>query len=318
MISKFLDTNIQEYIYVKPTIFIGSTSEGADYAKAAKKMLIDVADCKLWTDGIFKLAGDTQRDLVDGIKQSDFVVIFLTADDSTTSRKKEFFSPRDNLIFEAGVGFGALGPSRTFLVPEKVADLKLPSDLAGFTLAKSFVTATNITTAIEASIYQIEERIIELGRKPIIKIDAGREELAASANDLIKSADRHIMLFGRDLSWADVYSDAIRERVDAGIEVEVFAEKPKTDKAKSSIKTLEKAGASVKLLKIDLGIKFTMIDYHEVGVARFMITSKERNPTGSKRRFNYKCEIHDGRESTVLLNSLTRLYKVALREYKRG
>jgi len=310
--------NYEGMNFVKPTIFIGSTSEGVVYAKAAKKMLRDIADCTIWSDGIFKLAGGMQRDLVAGIEGSDFIVIFLTADDSTTSRDKEFFSPRDNLIFEAGVGFGAISPSRTFLVPEKADSLKLPSDLAGFTLARSFTKSRNAMAAIEPAIDQIEERLSVLGRKPIFKIDAGREELASSAIDLIGNADRHIMLFGRDLSWADVYSDAIGERVEAGIEVEVFAERPKTDKAKKSIKLLEKVGAKVKLLKIDLGMKFTMIDYYEVGVARFMIASKERNPAGSSRRFNYKCEIHDGKESTVLWTSLTRLYQAALREHERG
>ena len=281
-------------------------------------MLRDVANCKIWTDGIFKLAGDMQKDLVHGIESSDFIVIFLTADDNTTSRDKDFFTPRDNLIFEAGIGFGAIGPSRTFLVPEDADTLKLPSDLSGFTLAKSFKTSKNAKESIEDAVDQIEERISELGCKPILRIDAGRDELTASAIDLIKSADRHIMLFGRDLSWAEVYSEAIGERVDSGIEVEVFAELPKTEKAKESIKTLENVGAKVRLLNIDLGMKFTMVDHHEIGVARFMIVAKERNPAGSTRRFKYKCEIHDGRESAVLWNSLTRLYQAALREHERG
>ena len=300
---------------MKPVVFIGSTSEGELYAKAAKSHLRDLCNCKVWTDGgIFEIAGNTQQSLIEEVGSADFVIVFLTADDATTSRENDYFSPRDNLVFEAGMGFGSIGSNRVFLIPESAKDLKMPSDLSGFTLGTPFDRSDEPKEAIGASMEQVEERVRELGRKPIIKLDGGREIVTNYAIDLIESADRQIIMSGRDLSWAESYAPAIATSIGRGVNVQVFAEIPKSELALKSSSILKDAGAEVHYLDFDLGIKFTIIDSHNASVARFMVTSKERKTVGAERNFNYKCEIHNGSESKALYESLISICEIASRE----
>ena len=42
-------------------------------------------------------------------------------------------APRDNVVFELGMFIGALGHARTFLVQPLDAEVKIPTDLMGFT-----------------------------------------------------------------------------------------------------------------------------------------------------------------------------------------
>jgi hypothetical protein len=294
---------------MKPKVFIGSTSEGKKYAKIIEGGLRDVAEPTVWYNGVFEISGNTQSNLIKVIRNCDFVVIILTADDTTSSRGSDFFSPRDNLLFEAGIGFGAINPDRTFLVPEYVYNLKIPSDLLGFTLCHPFKKTDDPKSSIAAAFDQIEERIKEKGCRSSIKIEVGKEKLTASTVELIKAADRNIIMFGRDLSWANIYSDAIREKVGEGVEVEVFTKKPDSEFWENNILILEQAGARVYRLAIDPGIKLTMIDHEDLSVARFMISTKERRAMGAEEPYKYICEIHDAKDSRVLWNTLKRFYE---------
>lgn len=294
---------------MKPKVFIGSTSEGKKYAKLIESGLREIADPVSWFSGVFEVSGNAQNSLIKQIQNSDFVVIVLTADDKTNSRGKDYFSLRDNLLFEAGMGFGAINPDRTFLVPEYIENLKLPSDLSGFTLCHSFEKNDDPKTSVAQALDQIEDRIKEKGCKSFIKIEVGKERLTRSAIELIKSADRNIILFGRDLSWAKNYSDAIKEKVVAGVKVEVFSKSPESEYWKENILILEQVGAKVYQLTIDPGIKLTMIDHEDLSVARFMISTKERRPMGAEEPYKYICEIHDAKDSRVLWNTLKRFYE---------
>ena len=119
---------------------------------------------------------------------------------------------------------------------------------------------------------------------------------------------------GRDLSWAESYAPAIATSIGRGVNVQVFAEIPKSELALKSSSILKDAGAEVHYLDFDLGIKFTIIDSHNASVARFMVTSKERKTVGAERNFNYKCEIHNGSESKALYESLISICEIASRE----
>src|SRR5687768_14526640 len=112
---------------MKPIAFIASTSEGRPFAEALQKRLKSVCACRRWDQGIFEAGGSQQASLLAGISAADFVIVVMTADDKVRTRGKAFFSPRDNLIFEAGMSFGANDPGRTLLVPEQHPNFKLPS-----------------------------------------------------------------------------------------------------------------------------------------------------------------------------------------------
>ena len=119
----------------RPAIFIGSSAEGLEVAKAIQAELQYSAECVIWSQGVFGLSEGTLESLVKAIKKFDFAVLVLTPDDLVTSRGNSSPSPRDNVLLELGMCIGTLGRSRTFMVVDRKAKVKLPTDLAGVTPA---------------------------------------------------------------------------------------------------------------------------------------------------------------------------------------
>ena len=117
----------------KPALFIGSSSEGLPFAKAAREALEEAAEVTLWNEDFFEPGKTFIERLVEAVAQFDFALLVLTADDLIQSRAVEAFGPRDNVLFELGLFMGRLGRSRTFVLHQRRSDLKMPSDLAGMT-----------------------------------------------------------------------------------------------------------------------------------------------------------------------------------------
>jgi hypothetical protein len=59
----------------------------------------------------------------------------FTPDDLVNSREVAAFGARDNVIFELGLFMGRLGRERTFILSQTHANLKIPTDLSGVTMA---------------------------------------------------------------------------------------------------------------------------------------------------------------------------------------
>src|SRR5260370_173682 len=119
----------------RPALFVGSSKEGLSVAEAIQVNLDVACEVAIWNQGVFGLSAGTVDSLAKAIGASDFALFVLTPDDIISSRGSEQDSPRDNVLFEAGLSVGALGLERTFLVFDRAANLKLPSDLAGLTHA---------------------------------------------------------------------------------------------------------------------------------------------------------------------------------------
>ena len=119
----------------RPVVFIGSSTEGLPVAQALQLNLDSCAEVILWSQGVFGLSEGSLESLVDRIENFDFAILVLTPDDLTLSRGTNSQSPRDNVVFELGLFMGALGRTRSFIVYDRTADLKLPSDLEGVTPA---------------------------------------------------------------------------------------------------------------------------------------------------------------------------------------
>lgn len=117
----------------RPTVFIGSSSEGKKFAVAVQAALEADAEVTTWDQGFFTPGQTFIEGLIDGSSRFDFAVLLLTPDDVVQSRSAELLSPRDNVIFELGLFMGSLGRNRTFVVNPHGSDLKIPSDLAGLT-----------------------------------------------------------------------------------------------------------------------------------------------------------------------------------------
>lgn len=119
----------------KPTLFVGSSSEGLDVARAVRALLAEDAEVTLWNEGFFIITDTFIESLVNALPRFDFAALVLTPDDLTTSRQTSTFSPRDNVLFELELFMGRLGRSRTFVIRPRGERIKIPSDLAGLNTA---------------------------------------------------------------------------------------------------------------------------------------------------------------------------------------
>src|SRR5262249_19571530 len=116
----------------KPRIFLGSSAQQADLLDAIARGLEDVADVEPWMT-TFNPGRSTLDRLVELSQEVDFAAFVFAQDDwtSTDSSQPGQASPRDNVVFEAGLFGGALGIRRTFILHADGS--KLPSDLLGLT-----------------------------------------------------------------------------------------------------------------------------------------------------------------------------------------
>ena len=122
----------------KPRIFLGSSEQQKKLLLALARGLEDVAHVDLWTTS-FNPGTTTVERLHELAHEVDFAAFVFAQDDWTTSPPATGLtpggagqaSPRDNVVFEAGLFGGALGLRRTFILHADGA--KLPSDLLGLT-----------------------------------------------------------------------------------------------------------------------------------------------------------------------------------------
>jgi hypothetical protein len=122
---------------MKPRVFLGSSGKQAKLVQALTRELADVADVEPWTT-VFNPGVSTLERLVELTHEVDFAAFVFGLDDWTSNPSDEAAlgqaSPRDNVVFEAGLFGGALGMRRTFILHAKGA--KLPTDLLGMTAVR--------------------------------------------------------------------------------------------------------------------------------------------------------------------------------------
>lgn len=150
----------------RPIIFVGSSTEGLNYAKALQQNLDHAMQAVLWSQGVFGLSGGTLEDLVEKLQTVDFAALVVTPDDLIESRGESQSAPRDNVLLELGMCIGALGRERSFLVYDRSSNIKLPSDLAGITSATFQPHGDgNAQASLGAACTQIEQKSLELGER---------------------------------------------------------------------------------------------------------------------------------------------------------
>ena len=121
----------------KPRIFLGSSGKQEKLLQALTRGLEDVAQVEPWTTS-FNPGTTTLERLLELTHEVDFAAFVFAKDDWTTSSSAVSpptgsgqASPRDNVVFEAGLFGGTLGMRRTFILHANGA--KLPTDLLGLT-----------------------------------------------------------------------------------------------------------------------------------------------------------------------------------------
>lgn len=124
----------------KPRIFLGSSGKQEKLLQELTRGLEDVADVAPWTTS-FNPGTTTMERLIELTRDVDFAAFVFAQDDWTTDSPTVSpgpgsgqASPRDNVVFEAGLFGGALGMRRTFIL--HAAGSKLPSDLLGLTTVR--------------------------------------------------------------------------------------------------------------------------------------------------------------------------------------
>ena len=108
--------------------------------QALTRGLSEIAHVEPWTTS-FNPGTSTLERLLELTQEVDFAAFVFAQDDWTTSEPAASSqpeagqaSPRDNVVFEAGLFGGVLGMRRTFILHARGA--KLPSDLLGLTCVR--------------------------------------------------------------------------------------------------------------------------------------------------------------------------------------
>ena len=118
----------------RPVLFVGCSTESLHVARTIQSALAhDPVMAKVWTDDVFAASTFPIESLERELHMADFAVLVLSPDDKVISHDSTTDAPRDNTVFELGLFMGALGRSRTFLVCPYGTEIKIPTDLEGFT-----------------------------------------------------------------------------------------------------------------------------------------------------------------------------------------
>ena len=214
----------------KPRIFLGSSGKQEKLLQALTRGLEDVAHVEPWTTS-FNPGTTTLERLLELTHEVDFAAFVFAQDDWTTSDAPAApppghvqASPRDNVVFEAGLFGGALGMRRTFIL--HASGSKLPSDLLGLTC----IRYDDATTPAEMRVVnqKLRKAIESAGR--IARIEGlwwqfsltergPREPSAVSLLRIARDKDGALEVSGR--SWqedgslsARYWSEAAKEKKD--------------------------------------------------------------------------------------------------------
>ena len=212
----------------KPRIFLGSSGKQEKLLQALTRGLSDIARVEPWMTS-FNPGTSTLERLLELTQEVDFAAFVFAQDDWTASSPSASSqpgsgqaSPRDNVVFEAGLFGGVLGMRRTFILHANGA--KLPSDLLGLTcvryadaLTPSEMRIVNqkIRKAIESE--GCASRIEGLWWQFSLTERSAKEPSALSLLRISRNRDGALELAGR--SWredgtlsARYWSEAVKER----------------------------------------------------------------------------------------------------------
>ena len=213
----------------KPRIFLGSSGKQQKLLQALTRGLEDVAKVEPWTTS-FNPGTTTLERLLELTREVDFAAFVFAHDDWTANTPGSDpstsgqASPRDNVVFEAGLFGAALGMRRTFILHAR--DSKLPSDLLGLTCVRYSGTIT--PAEMKAVNEKLRQAIENEWRAARIEglwwqlSQTERNALEPSAISLLRiSRDRDGALEVSGRSWqedgtlsARYKSEAVKERKD--------------------------------------------------------------------------------------------------------
>ncbi len=150
---------------MKPSLFIGSSSESLDVAERVQVILERVAEVTIWNQGVFGLNESGFESLLKALNKFDYACFILSDDDVIISRDERKNSVRDNVILEIGLFLGRLGRNRVFILHGRKNKPSLPSDLDGI----NFIgydddrSDNNLEAALTPACTKIKDQISKSG-----------------------------------------------------------------------------------------------------------------------------------------------------------
>lgn len=211
----------------KPRIFLGSSGAQEKLLQALTRGLEGIAHVEPWTMS-FNPGTTTLERLLELTQEVDFAAFVFARDDWTStsppaspSTESGQASPRDNVVFEAGLFGGVLGMRRTFILHAKGS--KLPSDLLGLTCVRYEATNPAELKVIHEKLRKAIEnegrvaRIEGMWWQFSLTERSAREPSAVSLLRISRDRDGALELAGR--SWqedgglsARYWSEAVKEK----------------------------------------------------------------------------------------------------------
>lgn len=239
----------------KPRIFLGSSGEQTTFLKSLTLGLEEIADVEPWT-AVFNPGTTTLGRLLELTREVDFAAFVFAQDDWTSATASSDHpetgqaSPRDNVVFEAGLFGGVLGMERTFILHANGA--KLPTDLLGLTCVR--YADSNEPAEVAAVGAKLRKAIEDLGA--VSRIEGlwwqfsltERSTLEPSVVSLLRvSRDRDGMLRVNGRGWQEdgtlsvrYWSEAAKELTDpAGVFYLWQGERPRHPNAPAVYGTAE-------------------------------------------------------------------------------
>ena len=207
----------------KPRIFLGSSGKQAKLLQAITRGLEGMVHVEPWMTS-FNPGTSTLERLLELAHEVDFAAFVFAQDDWTStspSPESGQASPRDNVVFEAGLFGGTLGMRRTFILHANGA--KLPTDLLGLTCIRYGETTPAEIRVINQKLRKAIEsegrvaRIEGLWWQFSLTELSTREPSAVSLLRISRSRDGSLELVGH--SWqengslsARYWCEAVKER----------------------------------------------------------------------------------------------------------
>jgi hypothetical protein len=230
----------------KPTVFIGSSLEGLEVARAIQSELGRDAACNVWDQGMFRPGSYTLEVLQRQATSRDFAILVLTPDVLQASRNQTSFSPRPNVLFELGLFMGKLGRERVFVVQSQENRIEQPSDLHGLTVLEyDSRSSDGLQSAVAPSCYHIRQAIKAIGpcaASPLLLDRHNVYSAVGSFENRVASAQEEIWFSGFDCKYAILgHTRALEAALSRGVRIKIMCldpEQPPTVNLLRSIRGL--------------------------------------------------------------------------------
>lgn len=160
----------------RPRLFIGSASETEEIATRIGEALQRYVELHHWSK-VFALGELNLQALKREAAECDFALFVWGVEDITVARGERSNSPRDNVVYEAGLFAGALGEHRVFVAHAEKT--KIPSDYLGITTAVFDPAKPDVQRIAD----RIRGRVEQLGGKPATRLSGYWWQLVSTEDD---------------------------------------------------------------------------------------------------------------------------------------